>query len=60
MPSRASAVRILEERPLLVDEVRVLCNHGRHGALARELAVDLPLHQLVMHEEVEVVALVLL
>lgn len=50
----------LVERPLLLHEVRVFRDHDRQDLLAQELAIDLALRQPVMHEEGEVVALLLL
>ena len=50
----------LIERVLLQDEIRVLHSHGHHGHLTRELAIDLVIRLLVMHEEVKVVEFLLL
>lgn len=56
----AGAAHGFVECPLLIDEARILGDHGRDDLLARLLAENLDLRQPVVLDELQVVALLLL
>ena len=60
MASDGLSANDLVDRTLLRDEVGVRCGHGRHGLLARALAVDLALRRPELLPEELVVPLFLL